>query len=157
MLIWRHHCRYCGGVFCGDCADKEFLLMPPRESAGDAVRHCLCSPVCPRAYRRYEHTQLLSTIVVRLMYGVPPSLLPSLSLSLCVSLCLCLSVSLCVHARVRVRVRVRVHARVFHLRGTSLRCRPICSRQPRGFAEAASLRCAPAKKLDRSEVRLYII
>ena len=131
--------------------------MPPRESAGDAVRHCLCSPVCPRAYRRYEHTQLLSTIVVRLMHGVPPSLLPSLSLSLSVSLCLCLSVSLCVHARVRVRVRVRVHARVFHLRGTSLRCRPICSRQPRGFAEAASLRCAPAKKLDRSEVRLYII
>jgi hypothetical protein len=39
MLVWRHHCRYCGGVYCGECADQEFLLMPPRGSSSDlAVR-----------------------------------------------------------------------------------------------------------------------
>ena len=27
--MWRHHCRYCGGVFCGDCANNEHPLLPP--------------------------------------------------------------------------------------------------------------------------------
>ena len=46
MLVWRHHCRYCGGVFCGECADKEFLLMPPRDSDGSAVSPS-ATPWCP--------------------------------------------------------------------------------------------------------------
>ena len=43
-----------------------------------ATRYGIASvlPVCPRAYRRYEHTQLLSTIVVRLAFITLPRIPP---------------------------------------------------------------------------------
>lgn len=38
MLVRRHHCRNCGGVVCGPCSSKKFLL--PQQSS-KAVRVCL--------------------------------------------------------------------------------------------------------------------
>lgn len=33
LLVWRHHCRHCGGVYCGECANNEHPLLPPRDPA----------------------------------------------------------------------------------------------------------------------------
>ena len=33
LLVWRHHCRHCGGVFCGDCTAATFPLLPSATSS----------------------------------------------------------------------------------------------------------------------------
>lgn len=39
FLCTRHHCRYCGGIFCGDCS-KGRSLLPVKFRAGDPQRVC---------------------------------------------------------------------------------------------------------------------
>lgn len=39
ILCTRHHCRYCGGIFCGDCS-KGRSLLPVKFRAGDPQRVC---------------------------------------------------------------------------------------------------------------------
>jgi hypothetical protein len=48
MLVRRHHCRYCGQLFCGYCAKERWSL--PKFEYIDPVRVCgKCSKVCWKA------------------------------------------------------------------------------------------------------------
>ncbi|KAL3617000.1 hypothetical protein CASFOL_039394 [Castilleja foliolosa] len=39
IMCARHHCRFCGGIFCGECA-KGRSLLPEKFRAGDPQRVC---------------------------------------------------------------------------------------------------------------------
>ncbi|KAL3520147.1 hypothetical protein ACH5RR_018296 [Cinchona calisaya] len=39
ILCTRHHCRFCGGIFCGECT-KGRSLLPEKFRAGDPQRVC---------------------------------------------------------------------------------------------------------------------
>ena len=130
MLVWRHHCRYCGGVFCGECADKEFLLMPPRDSADTAVcPPCACPNKCLyrmilQAHKLYRHEPTCARMK-------PPAETAAPMTNVLLGL-------------------------VCYLRDDSIDCRLSCFRQSRGCVEDASPRCRPAEErgaLDRPEVR----
>ncbi|KAL0442601.1 UNVERIFIED_CONTAM: Lateral signaling target protein 2 [Sesamum latifolium] len=39
IMCTRHHCRFCGGIFCGDCT-KGRSLLPKNFRTGDPQRVC---------------------------------------------------------------------------------------------------------------------
>ncbi|CAL9091890.1 unnamed protein product [Musa textilis] len=39
FMCFRHHCRFCGGIFCGDCSTGR-SLMPPKFRIADPQRVC---------------------------------------------------------------------------------------------------------------------
>ena len=41
---WRHHCRCCGGVYCGACTDQAMLLPPDWESCPNVEAAFLKTP-----------------------------------------------------------------------------------------------------------------
>jgi hypothetical protein len=50
LLTRRHHCRYCGRVFCDDCSSRTAFLPGNEHSKGDAsVR--LCDQCCDEVER----------------------------------------------------------------------------------------------------------
>ncbi|XP_071718950.1 SH3 domain-containing protein PJ696.02-like [Rutidosis leptorrhynchoides] len=50
ILCTRHHCRFCGGIFCSECSNGRSLL-PPKFHAADTQR------VCDVCYVRLESAQ----------------------------------------------------------------------------------------------------
>jgi hypothetical protein len=40
FFVRRHHCRFCGHIFCGTCSDKVFSLAEQAGGAHSEVRTC---------------------------------------------------------------------------------------------------------------------
>ncbi|KAJ8505727.1 hypothetical protein OPV22_006613 [Ensete ventricosum] len=51
FMCFRHHCRFCGGIFCGDCSTGR-SLMPPKFRIADPQRVC---DVCYVRLKSVQH------------------------------------------------------------------------------------------------------
>ena len=40
FFVRRHHCRFCGHIFCGTCSDKTFPLADQPGGTKEEVRTC---------------------------------------------------------------------------------------------------------------------
>ncbi|KAJ1259516.1 hypothetical protein BS78_10G162200 [Paspalum vaginatum] len=65
IICTRHHCRFCGGIFCGGCS-KGRSLMPPKFMSSDPQRVCDVCAVrlqCIQSYlmNRYSRSCQLPT------------------------------------------------------------------------------------------------
>jgi hypothetical protein len=71
LLLRRHHCRRCGGLFCDNCTSKRILIpdalfvVPPNslfhESDSSVINRC-CS-TCTILVRNYRSSQQLTAVL----------------------------------------------------------------------------------------------
>eukprot|EP01046_Picozoa_sp_COSAG06_P075227 COSAG06_NODE_23396_length_693_cov_0.691919_1_plen_96_part_01 len=57
FFVWKHHCRFCGEVFCDPCSQKVFPLVAEGKPQEDARDERVCNDC---------HTELIANRTVLL-------------------------------------------------------------------------------------------